>query len=89
MNKNNEVIADTLDNIPASQIEAPGQGYGPCKEACAHRDCAWQRETIARPCSLCGQSVGFGRLFYEYDGDVAHRACLEEQIDDAAPAQVH
>ena len=88
MNKN-ERLADTLDNLPSSQIEAPGQGYGPCKEACAHRDCAWQRVTVARACSLCGQPIGFGRHFYEYDGDVAHRACLEEQMDAAAPAPVH
>jgi hypothetical protein len=82
----NKIIADTQENIPALKIDPPGVNYGPCCDPCAHRDCTWQRETAARACCLCKKPVGFGRLFYEHEGDVAHQDCLEERINDALPS---
>jgi len=70
-------------------ISTPGTEYGPCLQACRHRDCAWQRETVARACNLCENPIGFEQPFLEYDGDVAHAACLEERNDGQHPARLH
>ncbi len=67
--------------MTAMVISTPGTDYGPCSKACSHRDCVWQRGTAARPCSLCRKPIGFEQPFLEYDGDVAHAACLEERND--------
>ena len=83
---NPEANADFLETIPAFKIEPPGRGYGPCAGPCTHRDCAWQRVAVACRCVLCGEPIGFGRSFYEYLGDVAHRSCLEGVLPDVFPA---
>lgn len=75
-----EAIADFLEGIPALHIDLPGRGYGPCAVHCTHRDCAWQRLAAESCCVLCGEPIGFGRFFYEYLGDVAHRDCLEGRL---------
>lgn len=61
-------------------ISPPGTEYGPCVGRCAHRDCAWMRETAAKSCYLCQAPIGYDQRFYENEGDVAHAVCLEEVV---------
>lgn len=74
---NPNASTDILETVPAFTIDAPGRGYGPCAVPCTHRDCAWQRLAAASRCVLYSEPIGFGRSFYEYEGDVAHQNCLE------------
>ena len=67
-------------------LSRPGTGYGPClADACAHRDCAWARQTAAKPCTHCGQPIGYDRRFLEHDGGVVHADCLETTL---APTRI-
>lgn len=89
MNKD-KISVDAAEAMQASIIDPSGVNYGPCNKPCSHRDCAWQRDTAARACCLCGNPIGFGRLFYEHEGDVAHRDCIEERSGNStSPAPVH
>ncbi len=56
-------------------LPKPGTATGPCKTACAHRDCALTRAMAAQrctECTECGKPIGYGRPF-----------CFADPVDDA------
>jgi hypothetical protein len=70
--------------MAAASLAAPGTGFGPCVEACTHRDCAATRAIAAAVCNCCDGHIGYGVLYYEVwrseDGksrDYAHASCHE------------
>lgn len=73
--------------MAAGSLPAPGTEYGPCVEACEHRDCAATRRMLEAPCRICGEPIGHERRFYdETDRDTApaqlvlvHAVCLWQQ----------
>lgn len=63
-------------------LSEPGTKYGPCKEPCAHKDCAATRKEAESICSLCSQPLGYQRKITrdnEY-GEV-HMMCLEGGLE--------
>jgi hypothetical protein len=70
--------------MAASAIPAPGTEFGPClSEDCVHRDCACSRREAAAQCRICGESIGFERLWYaSVDGieGAVHASCAEAPV---------
>lgn len=61
-----------------------------CEGPCQHTDCAYWRELIGRPCSICGEPVAAGHRFNfltkatfpaASDETVAHAACVWARAD--------
>lgn len=61
--------------MAAIMLPAIGTAYGPCVEACQHRDCALTRAELALSCVYCQSALGSGRPVYTKVP--AHAACLE------------
>lgn len=67
--------------MAAGTISKPGTLYGPCvDENCGHTDCAASRKMAATACALCGEPIGYERLFYQRDNwtVLVHTACMAE-----------
>lgn len=67
------------------RLPKPGTQYGPCVEACQHKDCAAIRAMAERICPYCSEPIGYERGFYISGGErgesYAHSVCLEEAIE--------
>jgi len=63
--------------MAAATTPGPGKLYGPCVEPCAHIDCACARREAAALCIVCGEPIGYDRLWYQTDEGAAHAPCLE------------
>lgn len=65
--------------MAAVVLPAPGTEYGPCKDGCAHVDCALTRDMAASVCRFCHEPVGYEASIYRdpdnRDGWV-HAVCL-------------
>lgn len=62
-------------------IPAPGTKYGPCEPRspkCEHVDCKYNREDAAKNCTVCGKPIGYEAPYYNHDGGLGHRVCVEE-----------
>ena len=67
-----------------SVIPKPGTRYGPCFDACAHRDCAATRTCAASACVHCGQPIGYAEPYYsvtEPREGLAHADCEMKAAD--------
>lgn len=66
-------------------LPRPGTEYGPCEEACEHRDCAQTREIAAATCRLCGEPIGYETKASaddaEYPGRYIHSLCGWKELD--------
>jgi hypothetical protein len=68
--------------MAAGILARPGTTTGPCKVACAHRDCAETRGMAATLCADCQKPIGYGVRFYrDEQGGLVHAACFEEAIE--------
>lgn len=58
-------------------LPAPGTEFGPCAEACAHRDCNVTRADAAKLCNVCTKPIGYNTLFFQEDGwkKLTHARC--------------
>ena len=50
--------------MAAGILQQPGSELGPCRNPCAHKDCAETRAIAAAPCRICRKPIGYDRLFY-------------------------
>lgn len=74
--------------MASSALPEPGTEYGPCLEACEHRDCAATRRDAAELCTICEKPIGYGRHHYS-DGEqradgsrpLVHAVCFEEKVE--------
>jgi len=74
--------------MASGTLAAPGEKYGPCKEACKHKDCAAIRAMAESLCLGCEKPIGYSTAFYKIQvGDwptdrtlsgYAHEICTEE-----------
>jgi hypothetical protein len=70
--------------MAAGALPKPGTKYGPCKDACGHRDCAAIRENVAAVCSFCDKPIGYDTRFYQGEPGQSkwvHADCLERAIE--------
>lgn len=76
--------------MAAAILPKPGAKFGPCKVACAHRDCAEMRFIAACVCRFCDTAIGYGVRFYldptaapatSDDRRWVHAECLEDYCD--------
>ncbi len=68
--------------MAAGTISKPGDQYGPClDESCEHTDCAASRKQAATRCNICGEAIGYERLFYQRDNwtILEHAPCKENK----------
>ena len=67
--------------MPAKIIHGPGKLAGPCRDPdCGHAQCMVERRCAAAYCTLCGDEIGYNRVYYtaiEYHGKKgpAHVSC--------------
>lgn len=80
--------------MAAGRLPAPGTEYGPCADACAHRDCASTRKQAESACRFCDRPIGYEVRFYvdpeheEQPGRrYVHARCLEEIIEQKRRSQ--
>ena len=66
--------------MSATWISAPGTKYGPCKEACGHRDCAASRADAEKVCKYCGKFIGYETAYYADGPEKDRFASLVHQI---------
>ena len=63
------------------RLPQPGSKFGPCKTACAHKDCAATREDAATACRICNEPIGYDTGFYREDGKVlVHASCAHAEV---------
>jgi hypothetical protein len=72
--------------MAAGTLHEPGTAFGPCTEACQHTDCAATRDMAASVCRFCGTAIGYGRRFYDDQGELSHASCLEDSVVAPPPA---
>lgn len=81
--------------MAAGVLQEPGTDYGPCVDACQHRDCAETRKMAAAECAHCSEPIGYGVPFYrlrelEEEGNIyasrvyAHAECEELRLEGGA-----
>ena len=69
--------------MAAASLSPPGTEFGPCEDACGHRDCARTRQMAATVCRFCEKPIGYDRRFYqgpEGPDDLDHASCLEDSL---------
>ncbi len=70
--------------MASSHIHPPGTPYGPCVEACTHRDCAQSRMMAAKICRFCKRPIGYNALFYSDPEDtngLVHAGCYTDDLE--------
>lgn len=67
--------------MAAISLPAPGTTYGPCVEACAHRDCAATRREAAKRCAECAEPIGYERPWVVDGDDPLHDLCAERRAE--------
>lgn len=64
--------------MAAGTLPKPGSKFGPCLDACQHKDCAQTRADAVAKCPICGRAIGYSVEFYRVDTTLHHARCLEE-----------
>ncbi|MDF2434898.1 MAG: hypothetical protein JWP44_4529 [Mucilaginibacter sp.] len=68
--------------MAAISIPKPGSSAGPCLDDCKHIDCAELKAEAAAACPLCGEPIGYGRLFVQDKVfGKAHDICVIERLE--------
>lgn len=74
--------------MAAGFLSAPGTEFGPCADACEHRDCAATRARAASACLACGEPIGYDRDFFNTYDDATdaflgceHATCTYKRLD--------
>ena len=83
--------------MAAGSLPEPGTEYGPCKDGCAHKDCAETRKMAAAICWRCEKAIAYNRRFYRmHDGTEAaagepyfvHALCEETAAESEGVSRV-
>ena len=61
--------------MAAGALAQPGTEFGPCAEPCEHTDCASTRELAEKPCSICGEPIGYRRFYQDGTWTVLTHEC--------------
>ncbi len=69
--------------MAAGVIAQPGSAIGPCTNLlCGHIDCDKTRTMAGSECPYCHEEIGYGRRFYQLDGEIlVHASCYEAAIE--------
>jgi len=69
--------------MAAGFISLPEAEYGPCNEACAHKDCAESRRIAEAPCRICGDPIGYEKSYFQEKGWTifVHWSCFMAEVE--------
>lgn len=76
--------------MASGTLQPPGSKYGPCFDACEHRDCAETRRMAELPCRICRKPIGYDdgtyhSRFYQESSHghmvLVHADCLEDEVE--------
>lgn len=66
--------------MAAGVLSKPGTKFGPCENQCKHKDCAVIRLMADTLCSVCLETIGYDKRFYELDDKtLVHALCIESE----------
>lgn len=63
------------DRQPSQNVVLPPGAGGHCKSDCEHHECAFERQIAGSVCKLCGELIGYSRVYTFFRIGLAHLDC--------------
>jgi hypothetical protein len=59
-----------------NKIPSPGSEAGACEKKCGHVYCTDLRKTAKAKCLVCGEEIGYDKVFLKYEERLYHNSCI-------------